>query len=639
MTTISQGGVRFDIRVAQNSGIINEAPHLNKEDNFTSTTQNDTVSLSESALSTSTQESRHKLTVQLSSKDEENIASWAEKAGVSVSAIKNVLHELRDIKFINERKDFLDAASKAGDQLETLVDTTMKLSGDARKEFLAFSGQLSEDDLQNFLATLKSSPEELSAILDLASGLDEVDLSNYLFAAGNSGKGVNIFNKQIMGINSQPDNNLNAYLSAASKSGSRIMAFVESTTRASAETQSKIVGFINSNVNGENLNNFLTAIQGAGDEAVSRIVDTASSLEGEDKANFLVAAARAKNDLNDFVNFIEPYTQKTKGLLDGELSDILSIGSKAEGRLGALIATADKLDLKFVSELSVADTVNFLDAAKKSPDQIAKLTELTKKLSDTDRSNMLFTAAKTNIDTREFLTEVDKLPDEGKSQFILAQANKERETVDREVFMQAILTDSEYQNFKKAAVSMDETKRGELVAVTEEFFGVERETFLSMAGETTDTTGELVGLIQNGGISTKEKSDFLAVGKGLYGESLENYVNAASKTAIKKSGPDEFSDFVNTTKQLHGVERGYFLSAAADVGTDDLGKLTDLVNSLDPLARHSFLRVASDAGHYLEGLINMAENVSPLGTKQFVEIFDSAATTGDHLGTFIEAYV
>ena len=55
--------------------------------------------------------------------------------------------------------------------------------------------------------------------------------------------------------------------------------------------------------------------------------------------------------------------------------------------------------------------------------------------------------------------------------------------------------------------------------------------------------------------------------------------------------------------------------------------------------RHSFIAVASDAGHNLKGLLDMPQAVIPLGAENFAAFFRSAQAATKNLGGFIDSYI
>jgi hypothetical protein len=135
--------------------------------------------------------------------------------------------------------------------------------------------------------------------------------------------------------------------------------------------------------------------------------------------------------------------------------------------------------------------------------------------------------------------------------------------------------------------------------------------------------------------------------KGLGKKSLEKLIKAGTHAT------EEFSNFISLAKDLKVSDRtgfDYFLSAAEDASSKDLKDLVTTANKLGLRqqannrsgvdTRHAFLMVASDAGHNLSGVIDMANNLIDISPGDFVEIFDSAeAATSKYLGTFVKAYV
>lgn len=536
--------------------------------------------------------------------------------------------------------------------LKTYQDTPVTLTGEAGQVFMDFAAGLSGDNMQNFMIAVHNSPGDLQNIIDIGSKLSKDDLSNYLAAVSSAGEDVSILTGQVDKIlNHQQDANsvnLSSYLSAAAKTGTQAIEFIEATKSTSLETTNKIAHFINTELNTENdLNNFVSIINAESAESINTIIDVSSSLGGEDKSNLLDTASRAGGDIGQFVRNLSKFAQSDSARAANDFSNFLKTASKAEENLDILAKMSDQLDLAFTSELSAVDTVNFLDAAKAAGGQLKKLTDIGSNLSGSDRSNFFYAAAQTEEGLDHFVKQTNNLKGDDKSEFLLSSANKDQKDNTQTAYMQGILTTKEYDNFQKSAEMISEEQVDDLVAITGDLKGDSRSSFLKTAALAGDNAGELTSTFTK--LSIDEQKDFLDVAKGLGEQNLKKLIKATDN-------PDEnFSDFISLAKELKQSDRSgleHFLSAAGDASPEDLKGLIDIVNKLEIQQqqrdnifnvdmRHSFLLVASDAGHNLNGLIDMADKLSSMYQPSiFTDIFGSAeAATDKNLGAFIETYV
>jgi len=587
--------------------------------------------------------------------------------------------ELNSHKLLEPRRNFLAVAAKAGDQIGTLVEITRQLGVKEREDFLTFSAKLSGQDLQNFLITIGNSPEDMALIMDTAANFTDGDLSNYLQAASMAGDKVKALtgevNKFLDESTEQPGANLSAFLSASSKAGQLVNELVAAFQNGTEKTKNNIVAYINTQAQGQDLDNFISSIRGAGDGTITNIIDISSSLREDEKSNFLTALS-GSNELRDkFIQHILSVNPSPSGASAKDFSDFLATASKAGSGLDTLLELSSKLDLSFASDLSAVDTINFLDAASVAGAQLDRLTALAGKLSGSDRSNLLYAAGHSSNDLGNFLGQVEGVEEEERSVLLSTAANKGQDSVDRAVYMKGLLSTKEYDNFAKAAKAADDEHLKTLMAATEELPKNQRAVFLEIAAGAEETLGEFTNTFKK--LSPDERKDFLDLGEKLTGENLKNFVKAADMS------DENFSELIDLTQKLTGTDRGHFLSAAGSADHKTLGKLIALVDKLAEKPQQSFLRAAADAGVNLQGLVGLAENIISRQRNGFLEaarkggyefgnltdyrlvpnekypghlkkeyflagtdpdlnfesIFNSAATTGKSLGKFIKAFV
>ncbi len=534
--------------------------------------------------------------------------------------------------------------------LKTYQVSPVTLTGEAGQTLMDFAADLSGDDMKIFITAVHNSPKDLQNIINTGSKLSKDDLSNFLAAARNAGEDVSILTGRIDKIlNKQQDHgqvNLSSYLSAAAKTGTQVIDFVNATKKISPETTDNIATFLNHAVGGKtNINNFISIIHATSEESINTIIDVSSTLGEKDKSNLLDTAARAGANLGQFVQSLAEFTNSASGSSAADFSNFLSTATKAEGNLDILVKMSGQLDLTFTSKLSAVDTVNFLDAAEKTGGNLDKLTRLGNELSGTDRSNFFYAAAQTGDGLDKFLAKTDSLTGDDKSQFLLSSANKGQENHARAIYMKGLLTAEEYDKFQKSAEMVPAKQISDMADITAGFKGSMRSDFLETTVVSKEKVGELIDILKL--LSLDKQKAFVGLAKGLGEENLGKVIRAVG------NANENFSDFISLAEELKQSDRtgfGYFLSASENASSDDLKGLINIVNKLGIRQqsnnrpgidmRHSFLMVASDAGHNLNGLINMANGLMSKSPSDFVEIFDSAeAATGKYLGTFIKTYL
>ena len=534
--------------------------------------------------------------------------------------------------------------------MKTYQTTPVTLTGEYGRALMDFAAGLSGNDMKNFLIAVHNSPDDLQNIIATGSKLSEDDLSNFLAAAKNAKKDIDVLTDRINGLTDQQNEtepvDLTSYLSAAAKTGMQIIDFIKATSGKSSEATDNITNFINNDVNNRHaLEDTLVIIKGGNEETINNVIAVSSQLGEEDKNNLLHTAARAGNLLVRFVQNLSKFTDSGSSRSAENFSNFLKTATKAEKNLEILMKMSDSLDLAFTSELSAVDTVNFLDAAKEAGGQLDKLVKLGSQLSGQDKGNYFYAAAQAGEDLGKFLTTVAGLKDSEKSEFLLNYANNGQEENNQGIYMKGLLTPKEYDNFQKSAAMVATDQIDNLVDITAGLDGSSRSDFLEIAAVSEEGTGDLTNTLNN--LSQDDQEAFVHLAKGLDGQTLKKLIKAAAKTDAN------FSDFIALAKELKQSDKtefGYFLSAAADASPEDQKELIALTNKIGEQQkynnrfhvsmRHLFLLVASDAGHNLNALMDMAEDVRALGHDAFGQIFESAAAaTGKHLGAFIQAYV
>ncbi len=559
----------------------------------------------------------------------ENFSNLANMFNVSESVLADTMAPLND----QERKNFTDAAFKAGDQIGTLISTTKSLDEKERSKFLAFAANLSNKDSEAFLTTITNAPKSMDSIIQTGKRLSQDNLSNFLSSAHMSGREVGLLTKQVNYLLDLKEEDsqkvLTGYLAAAAKTGSMVTNFIKGTRHIASDTTGMIADFVNSKVANTDLTNFISVLQSGDNKAVATIIDISTSLSKQDLGNLLKAASQADKELNGLLR--KSSSLSSKG--GDDLSNFLTTASKAEGKLGLLLNMSDNLDMSVTAKLSRVDTVNFLTAAKRDDGALGRLTKSADQLSGTDKSNFLYAAATTTTDLAVFLQQVSDQGDE-KSAFLSGVVNQHQNDTDPAAYMRGLLEQEDYENFKVAATQVGEEKLDQLVDITNDIRPTDRAGFLKIAAATKETTNEFLNKFQT--MTADEQSMYVDLADGLGVDNLKKLAQAVNKTN------ENYSQFIDLAKELKGNDRSaldFFLSAAADAESTDFKTLVNLVGKLTQKEQHSFLRVASTVGHQLDSLMQMAEKTLPMGQTQFIEIFDSASYASKNLGKFIQSYL
>lgn len=590
----------------------------------------------------------------------------AASAGVQEDGLMLLVNNLHG----EERSNFLSAFVKSGDNARELYLATSDLTDrhkyQERETFLDLADTLSEEGLQNFLTAASDSPKDLDSMIETASDLSYKQLENYMSAAAMADEDISVLTEAVntlreaSGISKEKE--LSGFLSAAARSGRYVMEFMETIQEVSTETGGNIMDYINAQSPGEDLDNFILMTEGASEDAINTIIDITPELTGQDRKELLKTASRLGENLELFTDKITTFTDDHPGATATDFSNFIITAGKAGKQVGTFLELSGQLDLGITSQLSAVDTANFLVAADKAGrDKLSLLTELTEQLKGTDRSNLLYGAAYTQPEPGEFLSQVEEMKEDARSDFLLSAANEDLENSGPEIYMKGILSDEAYEDFKTAAKGMGEGQLKALVDLTNELDETDRKNLLKMASGAGDTTDDLLSVVTT--VSKADRKEFLEVGRTLIGEELENFIKGA-KTAALYAPPGTLSKFVNLTGKLDGINRQTFLKTSATAEPDALDGLIDLLNELRPnepmepfgefaeptpfeirerelpYARvTSFLQAASKDGGDLKGLVDTAEKLALTTSKQeFVNIFSSAAVTETYLGSMIQTY-
>ncbi len=605
------------------------------------------------------------------------IASALKEVAATAGVPEDELNFLISNLHGEDRSNFLSALAKSGDSARELILTTTILEQDKRGTFLDLAETLSEKGLKNFLTAIGNSPKNIESMMETASNLSYNQRENYMSAMAMADEEISVLTEKVIFLQeasgSSKEKELSAFLSAAAKSGRYVMTFLEKIQDVSKETGDNIMAYINTQPPGEGRDNFILMLENAGEDDINTIIDISPELNDRDRKSLLKTASRLGGNLGMLTNKIKTFADDHPGATPTDLSNFITTAGKAGNQLGNFLELSGHIDLGLTSKLSTVDTVNFLVAADKAGrGNIALLTELTEKLQGTDRSNLLYGAAYAQADPGEFLSQVDKIESNKRSDFLLSAANEDQDAAGPAIYMKGILSDKAYEDFKTAANAMEKGQLKTLVAITNELTETDRDNFLKMASAAGDSSDELLNVVPL--ISGADRTEFLEVGRTLVGEELENFIKGAN-TAAMDAPPGRFSKFVDVTRDLSGIDRQLFLKTSATAKPDVLEGFIDFTKELitkERFEKHmeeqnpglklykrpewtremrtTFLEAASKAGENLEGLVDTAEKLVITTRKtrkaiidtamKFIDIFSAAAATPTekYLGSIIRTY-
>ncbi|MCP4116106.1 MAG: hypothetical protein GY737_12010 [Desulfobacteraceae bacterium] len=389
------------------------------------------------------------------------------------------------------------------------------------------------------------------------------------------------------------------FLLAVVKTGDRVGKFIE-TTRHLSGRQRK--GFLSlaEKLPEEGVRNFLTAVNNASRD-LDRMIDTASKLLGKELGDYLSAAAMAGEGLTMLIKEVDSRLDQSEAPGGKELSGFLSAAARSAQNVMTLISTIQDVSRKTGGKILAH--INALDSG---------------------------------VELAEFISMMDGAGEKA----ICARMERPRGLTgeDREILF--------------GIVSRTDADPGILLSRVENMGMDERSGFFKMAAAAPETMGDLLKVLRT--VSRAEQKEFLGVGRELGGNTLKNFIRTGG-TAAANAPVGTLSNLVGLTRELKGRDREYLLAASVTAEPGLLGDLMNITVALGEnlrekqeenpgddriaLARHSFLTVASDAGHNLGGLIRMTETLVEIDDGAFIEILDSAVKTGKYLGGFIQAYV
>lgn len=513
-----------------------------------------------------------------------------------------------------------DASKNAGDHRDTFwqVSNSLKDEGELQIAYHEFAAGLSKKDLKHFLTALKTDPKNLSTIMKTAARLSDEALSPFLEAASLVEGDFDEFNQHVNQMLDQKGTSSSAfqytYLSAAVKTDSQIMQFIEDTGKMSEGDLKKLTKFINSELPGDDRDNFIEFFSFANRKDLNTLIDVTTGLNGKDKKNLLAAASWAENYTQAFMEHIG------KGK---DITDFLAVAAHSGKKLGTFLQLADNLDLQAISSLSLVNTANFLDAAAKPNARIQKLTQVGAQLEGEDKSYFFYAAAHDKVNQNDLLTKVQELTGTELSDFLIQTANQDEAHPDQAVYMKGLLTEAEYNDFQNTAKEVPHDMLIDLVEMTNGFTGQLRSNFLKAGAASDQAAGEFISMLGN--LSQEQQKSYLDVAMELDGERQKNFV----QTSVKTKG--QLSEFVQITKDLLKASTKIlgsmrpldsFLSVAQDANSQDLLDFIHLVGQLDETQKPGFLFTAQVTSLDLSELIQLGSSALSLETDRFNDIFN-----------------
>lgn len=545
---------------------------------------------------------------------------------------------------------FLEAVAKAGDHKAFFGSLAHSLSdnGDLQVAFHKFSADLSAKDLDHFLTALEEDPANLEQFMNIASRLSGEALSPFLEGAALAGGDVDEYLKSVSDVLAGEAGKSSAFqysfLAAGVKQGNEIMGFINRVENMSEKNLKAVAEFATEELGvpgerNQDMNLFASVLGSTNQSNLLDLMKLATGIGAEDKSHVLKAASGSSGNeaLGRFLEQAQRYAQSDDG---AGLSDYLSVASDAEGRLETFTALADSLDLSAVSELSIVDTANFLDAAQANPDSIADLTRMGRNLSGIDRSYFLYAAASTPDNVDELLKNAGTLSGQDLSEYLLEEANEGHVTKDTTIFMTAILDDKDYDNFRQIAGQLPKNDMDTLTEMTNDLSGQRRSEFLQAGAASGGTASEFLNMF--GGMSSDTRLNYLDVATRLDQGNREKFVQASVNAGEK------LDDFIRLTNELmtEASESIYtnrkdvlndFLSLAGKAGPNDLEGLIGFINQLDNHQRASFLKVADRSGLDVGDLTRLGTDALALGDR-FSDIFGSTNLVAKNTSLSVKDY-
>ncbi|MCG8615251.1 MAG: hypothetical protein MI802_03470, partial [Desulfobacterales bacterium] len=343
---------------------------------------------------------------------------------------------------------FYNAALNSGDFIEVFFLATQDLYDFSNESeafmngFLNLTAGLSDEGLADLFSIYKNSPGDMMATVETALKLEEseVGFTSFLAAANNSGRDINEFNAAISNqIHMKMEKEtLGSFLDAAAKTGTGVMTFVDFSKNLNAKDLRQVSDYILNGLTGADLDNFLQ-LAGESKETGNMgtlldLVDFSQSLSGESKSRLLESALHTRDN---GARLIKTAERLNEDLGRRTMDDFLSTAANAEDEIGTLIDQVNRIDLRFTSELSKADTIHFLQTARFAGPLLGSLSETADGLNGEEKHLFLYAAAKTGNkeDLSALVKNVETLEGEDLSQFLLKSANKGWGTLDETIYM------------------------------------------------------------------------------------------------------------------------------------------------------------------------------------------------------------
>lgn len=312
-----------------------------------------------------------------------------------------------------------------------------------------------------------------------------------------------------------------------------------------------------SNLNIPDMNNFIRAAHN-GSSDVRKIYEMAFGMEGNDRAMFLSAAAKAKNGLPDLLKWTESLGEGIikKDVLEGNMifigltSDSRPLSARfVNGGLGEFSNTMPKKTRLQLEQAQEAEGTNalklrdFLDKASKSGESVDGYLKLMNRFGF-DQDNKIFKY----IDSLE----ETEIPD-----FVNAASDAEDPDIERLMKMADSFDGTNRKNFLTGAANSDQNL-SKFMDITGRFDGDLLAKFLSVAAKAGDNINMLLGMAQQ--LDNKELSDILKL--------LEEMDTNETKDFFQVSKNSEIStpEMMKFLEKLDPENRKYFLAMAKEKG-------------------------------------------------------------------------
>lgn len=310
-----------------------------------------------------------------------------------------------------------------------------------------------------------------------------------------------------------------------------------------------------SNLNVPDMNNFIRAAHN-GSSDVRKIYEMTFGMEGNDRAMFLSAAAKAKNGLPDLLKWTESLGKGIikKDVLEGNMifigltSDSRPLSARfVNGGLGEFSNTMPKrtrLQSEQTQETEGTNSLKFrgfLDKASKSGESVDGYLKLMNRFGF-DQDNKIFKY----IDSLE----ETEIPD-----FVNAAAEADDPDIERLMKMADSFDGANRKNFLTAAANSDQNL-SRFMDITGRFDGDLLAKFLSVAAKAGDNINMLLGMAQQ--LDNKELADTLKLLEEMDTNETKDFFQASKNSEISTS------EMVKFLEKLDPENRKYFLAMAKE---------------------------------------------------------------------------